>query len=405
VSARTLRDDARVIGLVALVHGLSHFYQITTAVLFPLIRSDLGVSYAALGATVAAYYVVSGICQTLAGFAVDRFGARRILFGGLTLCVGGALLAGLARNYPMLLAAALLGGLGNSVFHPSDFAILNARVDPRRLGYAFSWHGIAGFLGYAAAPAFAAALAGTLGWRGALLSAALAGAVVATFTATQSRVLYVEPADLRRARGAAGLAADLRVLASAPVLMCFGYFLFIAVGFIAIQTFGISTMIALFRVDTAAASAALTAYLVGAAAGIFAGGFAAARFHRHDLVAVSGMLASASLMFAIASAWIPAALLAPFFAATGFANGVTNPSRDLIVRTTTPPGATGKVYGFVYSGLDVGSMLTPVIFGWLLDRGHPAAVFYAVVAALMLTVFTVLNLPGGAAARAARRPA
>lgn len=405
MSARTLREDARVIGLVALVHGLSHFYQITTAVLFPLIRGDLGVSYAALGATVAAYYVVSGICQTLAGFAVDRFGARRILFGGLALCVGGALLAGLARNYPMLLAAAVLGGLGNSVFHPSDFAILNARVDPRRLGYAFSWHGIAGFLGYAAAPAFAAAFAGTLGWRGALLVAALAGAGVAAFAATQSRVLYVEPADLRRGRGGAGLAADLRVLASAPVLMCFGYFLFIAVGFIAIQTFGVSTMIALFRVDTAAASAALTAYLVGAAAGIFAGGFAAARFHRHDLVAVSGMVASASLMFTIASAWIPAALLAPLLAATGFANGVTNPSRDLIVRATTPPGATGKVYGFVYSGLDVGSMLTPVIFGWLLDRGHPAAVFYAVVAALALTILTVLNLPGEQAARAARRPA
>ncbi|MBI2748622.1 MAG: MFS transporter [Burkholderiales bacterium] len=392
MSAGALRQDARIIGLVALAHGLSHFYQIATAVLFPMIRSDLGVSYAALGATTAAFYVVSGICQTLAGFAVDRFGARRVLFAGLTLCVTGALLGGLAQNYEMLFLAALVGGLGNSVFHPSDFAILNARVNPARLGYAFSWHGMAGFLGYAAAPAFGAGMAGAFGWRGALLSAAVFGAIVVAFLAARREPLHVEPADARRAAGATGLAADLRVLLSAPVLMCFGYFLFIAVGFIAIQTFGMATMIALYGASAALASAALTAYLVGAAAGIFTGGFVAARYQRHDLVAVIGMSCSASLVLLIAGAWPPAAALPLLFAAAGFASGVTNPSRDLIVRANTPPGATGKVYGFVYSGLDVGSMATPVYFGWLIDRGHPAVVFYSVVVAAALTVLTVLNL-------------
>ena len=394
MSTHALRQDARVIGLVALAHGLSHFYQIATAVLFPLIREDLGVSYAALGATIALYYVVSGICQTLAGFAVDRFGARRVLFGGLLLCVAGTLLAGMARNYEMLVAAALIAGLGNSVFHPSDFAILNARVDPVRLGYAFSWHGIAGFLGYAAAPAFCTAMAGAFGWRAALLAAAAIGAVIVVFLAAQHEQLHVPPAE---ARHGADLAADLRVLASAPVLMCFGYFVFIAVGFIAIQNFGVATLIALYGTSAAFASAALTAYLIGAAAGIFTGGFVAARFQRHDLVAVAGMLVSALLVFLLAAAWMPAGLLTALLAVTGFASGVTNPSRDLIVRANTPAGATGKVYGFVYSGLDVGSMLTPVLFGWLLDRGQPAAVFYAVVLATALTIVTVLQLP-------ARRP-
>jgi predicted MFS family arabinose efflux permease len=390
VSTHALRQDARVIGLVALAHGLSHFYQIATAVLFPLIRDDLEVSYTALGATVALYYVVSGICQTLAGFAVDRFGARRVLFGGLLLCVAGALLAGTARNYEMLVAAALVAGLGNSVFHPSDFAILNARVDPGRLGYAFSWHGIAGFLGYAAAPVFCTAMASAFGWRVALLAAAAIGAAVIAFLAAQRELLHVPAVQ---ARHAAGLAGDLRVLTSAPVIMCFGYFVFIAVGFIAIQNFGVATLIALYGTSAAFASAALTAYLIGAAAGIFTGGFVAARFQRHDLVAVAGMLVSALFMFVLAATWLPAALLAPFLAVTGFAGGVTNPSRDLIVRANTPPGATGKVYGFVYSGLDIGSMLTPVLFGWLLDRGQPAAVFYAVVLAMALTIVTVLQLP------------
>jgi FSR family fosmidomycin resistance protein-like MFS transporter len=391
---QTLKADVRTISLVALAHGLSHFFQIATAVVFPLIKDDLDVSYAALGGTVALYYAVSGVCQTLAGFAVDRFGARRVLFCGLALSTAGALIAGLAHRYEILLVAALIGGLGNSVFHPCDFSILNARVHKQRLGYAFSWHGIAGFLGYAAAPTYAIAMVGAAGWRGALLGAAAAGAVVIVFLASQRGRLYVEPADARRSAAHGGLAADLKILTSAPILMCFGYFLLVSVGFIAIQTFGVATMIALYGTSASLASAALTSYLLGAATGIFTGGFIAVRTSRHDLVAVSGMAVSACLMFVLASVWLPAALLPLFFALLGFAGGVTNPSRDLIVRSTTPPGSTGKVYGFVYSGLDVGSILTPVLFGWLLDNGRASAVFYSVVVALVLTIATVLNLPG-----------
>ncbi|HTP62228.1 MAG TPA: MFS transporter, partial [Burkholderiales bacterium] len=159
----TLKTDIRTISLVALAHGLSHFFQISTAVLFPLIKDELGVSYVALGGTIALYYIVSGVCQTLAGFAVDRYGARRMLFIGLALATAGAALAGSAQSYEMLVAAAIVGGIGNSVFHPCDFSILNARVSKARLGYAFSGHGIAGYLGYAAAPVYAVMMAGSLG--------------------------------------------------------------------------------------------------------------------------------------------------------------------------------------------------------------------------------------------------
>jgi MFS family permease len=383
-----------VISLVALAHGLSHFFQIATAVVFPLIKGDLGVSYAALGGTVAVYYTVSGVFQTVAGFAVDRFGARRVLFFGLAMSTAGAFLAGLAHSYAMLLLAAVVGGVGNSVFHPCDFSILNARVKKELLGYAFSWHGIAGFLGYAAAPTYAIAMVQATGWRGALIGAAAVGAAVIAFLATQRDALYATPADAGAAGAGQGLAADLKVLASAPVLMCFGYFVLIAVGFIGIQTFGVASIISLYGVSAALASAALTAYLLGAAAGICAGGFVAVRTTRHDLVAVGGMAASAAFMLVLAAAWLPPAALPALFAATGFCTGITNPSRDLIVRTTTPPGATGKVYGFVYSGLDVGSILTPVCFGWLLDGGRPSMVFYTVVASAILTIGTVLSLPG-----------
>ena len=400
---QALKTDVRTIGLVALAHGLSHFFQIATAVVFPLIKDDLGVSYTALGATVALYYTMSGIFQTVSGFAVDRLGARRVLFFGLVLSAAGALLAGFAQGYAMLLLAALVGGLGNSVFHPCDFSILNARVGKDRLGYAFSWHGIAGFLGYAAAPTYAITMVGSYGWRGALLGASALGLAVIAFLAVQRNALYVEPADSRRAAAQGGFAEDLKVLGSAPVLMCFAYFLLLAVGFIGIQTFGVATMISLYGTSAQLASAALTAYLLGASAGIFTGGFLAVRTQRHDLVAVGGMAASATIMFVIASAWFPPAALPALFAATGFMGGLTNPSRDMIVRSTTPAGSTGKVYGFVYSGLDVGSMLTPVCFGWLLDRGYASTVFFSVVATTVLTVGTVLQLPGASRRAAAIR--
>ncbi len=392
----------RTISLVALAHGLSHFFQISTAVVFPLIKDDLGVSYVALGGTVALYYIVSGIFQTIAGFAVDRYGARRVLFLGLALSTAGAAIAGSAHSYAMLVVAALVGGIGNSVFHPCDFSILNARVQKERLGYAFSGHGIAGYLGYAAAPVYAIAVAGATGegaagWRGALLGAALIGVAVIAVLALQRDALHVAPADGQAGAQKGGLAADVRILLSAPVLMCFGYFVLVSVQFIAMQNFGIASTMALYGISAPLASATLTAYLLGGAAGILSGGFVASHTSRHDLVAVGGMAVNAGFMMLIAAAWLPVALLPALCAAAGFSSGLTNPSRDLIVRATTPPGSTGKVYGFVYSGLDVGSMVTPVYFGWLLDGGQPSVVFYTVVVTSILTIATVLNLPGNRA--------
>lgn len=390
--AGALRQDARVIGLVGVGHGVSHFYQLILPPLFPLMKEDLGVSYAALGFVIAVYYVVSGVCQFLAGFAVDRFGARRVLSVGMVLCVLGALLAGVTRSYELLVVASVIGGVGNSVFHPSDFAILNARVSPARLGYAFSWHGVAGFFGYAAAPGFAVAVAAAAGWHHALVLAAAMGAAFLVVMWFLREDLYVAPAP-RPAAGSGGLAGDFAVLASKPVLMCFFYFVLVSVAFIAMQGFGVSSLVSLYEMPVAAASAALSAYLFASAGGIFVGGIVATRTSRHNVAAAFGMTTSALAVLVVALAPIPAAAVPVFLAIAGFASGMTNPSRDLIVRQTTPPGSTGKVYGFVYSGIDVGSMVMPVLFGWMLDQSMPRGVFLVMVLALAMTVGTVLTLP------------
>jgi MFS transporter, FSR family, fosmidomycin resistance protein len=391
--------NATVIGLVSFAHGLSHFYQIIVAPLFPLIKDDLGVSYAALGFAMTLFYGVSALCQPVAGFVVDRIGARNVLLGGLALMVAGIALVGLSGSYAMLVAGMLVAGLGNSVFHPADFTILNARVDSARLGYAYSAHGFGGSIGYAAAPVFSAGLGAAFGWQAALLAAAAVGVVVLSVVALSRGQLDVPvPAG---AQGARRGADDARVLLSTPVLLCFLYFVLYCCGLAGVQHFSVSAMTVQYGVTVAFASTALTSYMVGSATGILAGGYLATRTARHDIVAMSGIAAAAICMLALGAGQVPAAALPAAFAAAGFFLGATGPSRDLIIRASTPAGATGRVYGFVYAGLDVGSLATPVLYGWLLDHGMPQGVFYVVFGFSLLAILTVLQLPG----RARRVPA
>jgi len=385
-------SDALVISLVALAHGTSHFFQIIVAPLFPLIKEELGVSYAALGFSMALFYTLSALFQPVAGFVVDRVGARGVLLGGVGLLTFGTFVAGISENYFLLVVGAALAGIGNSVFHPSDFSILNARVSVPRLGYAYSAHGMAGSLGYAAAPIFSGGLGALFGWHMALICAAGVGLAVFLLLVFQSPRLQVQKE--KASGGGTGFSQDIRVLMAAPVLLCFLYFAVYAAGLVGLQSFSVTAMTVQYGVTAALASGALTAYMIGSAAGIFAGGFIAARTPRHDMVAAAGLALGAFWVLLIATNAVPGATLPVILALAGFSVGATGPSRDLIVRASTPPGATGRVYGFVYSGLDFGSLATPVFYGWLMDHDLPQGVFYTVFALTALAIFTVLQLPG-----------
>ena len=387
-----------VIGLVALAHASSHFFQIIVAPLFPLIKEELGVSYAALGFSVTLFDAISAVCQPVAGFVVDRFGARGVLLGGVGLMAAGIGLTGAATSYAALVAGAAIAGLGNAVFHPADFSILNARVGAARLGYAYSAHGVAGSLGYAAAPLFSGGLGALFGWHAALFAAAGVGALVLVVLLANRRALDVK---LEKAEPGKGVAVDLRVLFAAPVLLCFLYFAIYTAGLIGMQGFSVTAMNLQYGVSMAAAAAALTAYMLGSATGILAGGFIATRASRHDLVAGGGLAAGALVLLVIGLGGVPAGALSAALGLAGFALGCTGPSRDLIVRAATPRGATGRVYGFVYSGLDVGSLATPVLYGWLVDHGSPEGVFLVVAGFTALAMLTVLQVPGTARRAAA----
>jgi FSR family fosmidomycin resistance protein-like MFS transporter len=392
--------DVRVIGLIGAAHLVSHFLQLTLPPLFPLLRSEFDVSWVALGVISSVFYGVSGVAQTVAGFFVDRFGARRVLLAGTTLFGVAIALAGLAPSYWVLLPIAALAGLGNSVFHPADYSILNASVDARRIARAYSVHAVSGNLGWVLAPVVVGTVTHLAGWRVALVAAGGLALVATAVIARQTRGLGAPVPPAARAEGA-GLAADLRVLLAVPILMAFGYFALLTASTTGIQTFVVPALGAIYHAPLALATGALTVYLFGNATGVLTGGVLADRATRHDLVAAGGVLAAACLMVTLASGAVPLGVIALVMAATGFAMGVTAPSRDMLVRAATPRGSSGKVFGFVYSGLDLGSLVAPPVYGWLLDRGEPRAMFVVIAAVMLVMIVTVVQVRRQVVPRAA----
>ena len=389
-TAGSFRNDAKVIGIVGIAHGLSHFFQLVLPPLFPLLKAEFGTSYTTLGALVSVFYLASGACQFGAGFAVDRYGAQPVLLGGIGLLAGSALLAGFVPGVYWLFPLVALMGLGNGVFHPADFAVLNVNVSPKRLGHAYSTHGIGGSLGYAIAPVVSFGLGSMLGWRTALVTVGLAGLLGLAALASQRDALR------SRAHGAPPpqhtLAGSLELFRQTPILLCFAYFCVLTIATIGVQTFAGTGLNAAYGVPLAVATSAITAYLLGSTTGILAGGFLAAHTRRHDRVAACGLAAGGSLMLLVAGVPALAPWAIPIFALTGFSLGATGPSRDMIVRNATPPGASGRVYGFVYSGLDLGATLSPVAMGLLLDHGSARVVFAAIGCFLFVAIATVVQV-------------
>jgi MFS family permease len=396
--------DVRVISLIGAAHGASHFYQLAFATMLLIVRQEAGLSFEEVGLLAGMFYGVSGIAQTMAGFAVDRFGARPILAGGLfTIGVALALISA-AHSFWAFAAIAVIAGAGNSVFHPADFALLNASVNPSRLGRAFSIHGVGGSLGWAAAPVMYF-LDSMFGWVGAALIGALPGLVLSVLVWTHRSEL-VDHRIKDRAAGHHQAARPMLALFMQPaILICLVYFALIAANTVGIQQFAVPAWVTMFGVTENYAALCLIVFIVGSAGGVLVGGLFADRVHRHDRVAMIGLLVAGALTVPIATQAVSPILLLPLLALAGAAGGATGPSRDMIVRGATPPGASGKVFGFVYSGLDVGSFLAPPFFGWLMGAGYPAMIFWIAVGLYVINAGLVMAIRQTTTSAPVARPA
>jgi MFS transporter, FSR family, fosmidomycin resistance protein len=381
--------DIRTISLVGVAHGTSHFFHMLLPPLFPVFKESFGLSYAELGLLVSLFFVISGIGQALAGFLVDRIGARPVLFAALGCFVAAAASAALAQGYAGLLLAAALAGLGNSPFHPIDFSILNQRVTQPRLGHAYAVHGASGNLGWALAPLVLLGVTSFTGsWRWAYAVCALWALGVLALLMWQRDAIDDDAVARAHARAARAYAAEpaFAFLRLPSVWLCFSFFFFSTCALMAVLSFAAPALQKMYAMSLPLASTVVTGFMAFSIAGLLLGGFLAARAEHLERAIGICLAGSALLLTVVGSGWLPGWLALGLASLAGVGTGLAGPSRDMLVKRATPPGATGRVYGTVYSGLDIGFALSAPIFGALLDGGHPSGVFYGAAAALALGV-------------------
>ena len=375
----------RTLAAISVAHWVSHFHLFVLPMLFPFLKAQLGVGYIELGFALTVFGVVSGLTQAPIGYLADHIGARKVLLIGLTLGGLALIMLGLHLSYASLIVCAALLGLANSVYHPCDYAILSTHMDEARMGRAFSVHTFAGFLGGAVAPAIMAALVATIGGLGALMVAGAVGPVVALLLIAIG--IPDASSDDRKTEGTP--AAQQSVVTPALIVLTI-FFMLLGLSNAGISNFGVVALMSGYGVTFSAANIALTAFLGASAVGVLAGGYLADRTRRHGNVAAACFAINAVIISVIATINLPSAVLTAAMGLAGFLGGVIAPSRDMLVRNAAPAGAAGRAFGIVSTGFNFSGILSPLLFGWIMDQNLPHWVFGASVAFMVLTVLLAL---------------
>jgi len=394
-------SSLRTLAAISTAHWVSHFHMFVLPMLFPFLKAQLGVGYIDLGLALTVFAVTSGLTQAPIGYLADHIGARKILLMGLTLGGCALIVLGLHLSYPSLIASAVLLGLANSVYHPADYAILSAHMDETRMGRAFSIHTFAGFLGGAVAPAIVVALVATIGGHGALIVAGAVGPAVALLL-----VLVGIPDASAAHCGFDGARTSKQSIVTPALIVLTIFFMLLSLSNAGISNFGVVALMSGYGASFSTANIALTAFLGASAVGVLGGGFLADRTHRHGQVAAACFAINAGLVLIIALVALPSLLLTLAMGLAGFLGGVIAPSRDMLVRNAAPPGAAGRAFGIVSTGFNVGGIISPLLFGWIMDQNLPHWVFGVSAAFMMLTVVLGLitdrgpqDSPAGSSAR------
>ena len=383
--------ESRLIAGVCAAHMMSHYYMLMLAPLLAFIRDDFNVSYTELALALTVFNVVSGVLQTPVGFLVDRIGARIVLIAGLALSSAAYAVAGLIDSYWVFIAMYGVAGLGNTAYHPANYSLLSHHTPPERLGQVFSFHTFAGMAGSAIAPVTLLYMQSMFGWRGAYVGAAVLGFIVLALLIAQPEPVCDIPHAGRAAEGTAvrNASAGWRLLITPAILINLAFFILTSIVGSGLNTYLVVALGALHATPPAIANIALTSLLAMNAFGVLAGGLLAGRTRHHALVAALGLMIGGLVTAAVGLVDFPFAALIVLMGLSGFCVGATYPSRDMLVRAVTPPGAFGKVFGFVSTGFNIGSSIAPIMYGMLMDKGDPRAVFLLSAAVSLLCVTTV----------------
>jgi MFS family permease len=384
--------DAKVISIVAIAHFVSHVYIMLLPPIFLLVKDHFNASYAEIALALTAYNVMSALLQTPAGFLVDRIGARIMLTLGLILSGVAICVASLLPGYWAFLVGYALLGIANTVYHPADYSILSATVDGKRMGKAFSIHTFAGYLGSGVTPALVVGAVALWGWNGGFICAAILSFAAALLLMVTGSVLPKAP---RKGPEASAKAGDTKVgldlLLSGPILRNLLFFFCLAMANGGIQTFAVVSLGAIHGTSPEVANIGLSGFLLFSAAGVLLGGIIADRTPHHERVAAVGFACTSTMVALMGWVSMPAATLIFVMSLGGLLNGMIQPSRDMMVRAVTPPGSFGKVFGFVTTGFNLGGMVAPLIYAWLLDHGQPRMIYVIVILFILLALVTAMT--------------
>ncbi len=402
------------IGLICVAHFFSHFYMLLLPPLLPVIADAMQTSYTQLGFGITMFSLMTGLAQAPMGILVDRLGAGWVLIAGLTLEGLAFSLLGVWPVYGAFVLFMAVAGLGNAVYHPADYAILNEVARPERMGRAFSYHTASGHLGEALAPLTVLLLASVFGWQQALFICGLLGVGVAAAlylrrdwlssgNAGVATMRESAPAEREVTESATGTPvanpADAvmtrrQLLLSRPILMSVAFFIGLTLIGRGVTGFGVTALHEQQGFSLTLAGTLISAWLFASPLGVLVGGRIAdgqGDLQKTIVACLLGIGAGIALL-----AWTtPGILLSGIlFALCGFASGAIAPSRDMLIRSLTPAGQAGTVFGFVSTGFNLGGIIAPLLFGFLLDQGAANGVFWLVALASVLTVFTVIGVSG-----------
>ena len=402
-------SDVRVIGLISLAHGSSHFFHLILPPMFPWLKAEFGFNYAELGLLMTIFFVVSCMVQASSGFLVDRIGARPVLFAGVGLLSLAALTYSFSNNYAMLILGAVIAGCGNGIFHPVDYTLINHKVSPANLPYAYSVHGVAGYLGWAAAPAFMVAMTTAFDWRVAFLTAAVLEALILLVIWLNRRYL-LDDVQARRDESRAVHAENnpgatslntFGFLKLPAVWFCWIFFFFSMSATTGLQSFAPTALFQIYDISVSSGNYYLTLLSMGGAGGMLLGGYLATRLKVPERIITMCFTVNIVMGLLLATALLPKEAIVFAFVVIGLGLGIAAPSRDLMVRTATPSGSSGRVYGIVYSGIDLGAALSPLVFGIFLDGGFPRLLFVGVAFLQLMIILTGFKVSAFAGSKAA----
>ena len=402
-------SDVRVIALISLAHGSSHFFHLILPPMFPWLKDAFALSYAELGLLMSVFFFLSCIAQAASGFLVDRIGARPVLFGGIGLLILAALVYSQSNGYAMLLLGAVIAGCGNGIFHPVDYTLINHKVSPPNLPYAYSMHGVTGYLGWAAAPAFMVGIAQLTDWRIAFLSAAVLEAFILLILWLNKSQL-IDDVQERHTQSHSGAQAispgsapvsSFAFLRLPAVWFCWIFFFFSMASTSSLQSFAPSSLFKIYQIPLDIGSYFITLLALGSASGVLFGGYLAAKLQAPERIVSFCLSITIVMCLLLGTGLVSAEMIPLIFFALGFGYGVVAPSRDLLVKLATPKGVAGRVYGIVYSGIDLGAAVGPFIFGFFMDAGLPKALFIGIALFQLLIIPTVFKVSAVTAPKAA----